>query len=202
MKHFVRWPQKAHSAGLSNTTALTIAAIVLGCLAVPDLGELSGAAHAGDLKPNLYVPYEGLPHLIEPADKAVLMDRAQFENLLAAAEKNARDADTIELGHTTRAEYSGTISGEQLTLTGKLDVVSAGNGPLAVPLGFAGIGLKRVTLNGAPAPLGYDKKGRLTLILPAKGTYQLEIAGTTKLHELQPEECSSAYLCPKPSPDA
>lgn len=155
-------------------------AVILGCFVCSALG----ADVAEKLEPNIYVPYQDLAGLIDPADKAVLMDRGQFEKLLAAAEANAREADILELGQVKHAEYLGKISGEELTLTGELEVVSMGDGPVAVPLAFAQMGLTRVVMDGKPAPLGYDKQGRLTLIVTAKGSHQIEIAGTTKLKEL------------------
>ena len=135
-------------------------------------------------KPDIYVPYEDLAHLVDPADKAVLMDRDEFETLLAAARTNELQADTIELGQVAHADYSVEASGRDVTLTGKLEVVSMGKGPVAVPLRFAQIGLTRVTLDGKPAPLGYDKQGRLTLIVAAAGSHRLEVTGTTKLQDL------------------
>jgi len=155
-------------------------AIMVGCFVC----SARGADVAEKLEPNIYVPYQDLAHLIDPADKAVLMDRGQFEKLLAAAEANAREAGILELGQVKHAEYLGKISGEELTLTGELEVVSMGDGPVAVPLAFAQMGLTRVVMDGKPAPLGYDKQGRLTLIVTAKGSHQIEIAGTTKLKEL------------------
>jgi hypothetical protein len=142
------------------------------------------SVQAEELKPDVYVPYEDLAPLIEPADKAVLMDRTEFETLLAAAEANAQDSQTIELGQVRRAEYLADVTADTVTLTGTLDVVSLGKGPVAVPLGFAQIGLTRVLLDGDPAPLGYDQNGRLTLIATAKGSHQVKIEGTTKLTEL------------------
>ena len=140
--------------------------------------------HAGAAKPEIYVPYEDLAHLIDPADKAVLMDRDEFETLLAAARANERQADTIELGQVMHADYSVEISGRDVILTGILDVISMGRGSVAVPLRFARIGLTRVTLDGRPAPLGYDEQGKLTLIVATKGRHRLEVSGTTKLQEL------------------
>jgi len=160
---------------------LMLAALITVAVAT---GPFISKTRADDSKPDLYVPYKDLAHLIGPQDKAVLMDRAQFDKLLVAAEQNARLADTLELGQVKTAEYSAKIAGEELSLTGKLEVVSIGRGPVAVPLGFAGVGLTAVVLDGAPAPLGYDKDGRLTLIVNDKGAHNLEIAGTTKLTEL------------------
>ncbi|MHC4116139.1 MAG: hypothetical protein ACYSWO_01400 [Planctomycetota bacterium] len=141
-------------------------------------------ARAERLEPNLYVPYEDLAHLIDPEDRAVLMDRGEFEALLAAAEAIAEGTDSIELGQVSRADYAAEVSGEDLTLTGKLEVISLGKGPVAVPLGFAQIALTDVTLDGKPAPLGYDKQGKLTLIVTTKGRHRLDVEAATRLEEL------------------
>ncbi len=169
MRYFTQRTGKRRFAGFIRLTILITVAAGAILFAFP--------TRADEFKPNLYVPYEDLVHLIAPADKAVLMDRAKFADLLAAAEANAALADTLELGQVKLAEYSADISGEELALTGKLDVVSIGKGAVAVPLGFAGLGLTDVLLDGKPAPLGYDKNGRLTLIVQTAGDHQLEITG-------------------------
>jgi hypothetical protein len=74
-----------------------------------------GVDMAEKFEPKIYVPYQDLAQLVDPADKAVLMDRGEFEKLLAAAEANARQADILELGQVKHAEYSAKISGEDLT---------------------------------------------------------------------------------------
>ena len=180
MKYFMQWPAMSKRLLLRLATQMTIIAVIVGCF----VASARGMDLAEKFEPSIYVPYEDLAQLIDPADKAVLMDRGEFEKLLAAAEANARQADILELGQVKHAEYSAKISGEDLTVTGELEVVSMGDGPVAVPLAFAQIGLTRVVMDGKPAPLGYDKQGKLTLIVTAKGTHRLEIAGTTKLKEL------------------
>ena len=162
MRHIMRW--------------LTIVMLAIGCFMSRSWGNGPG--------PNVYVPYSDLAKLIDPQDKAVLMDRAEFGNLLTAAQANARQADSLELGYIKQAEYAAGISGENLTLTGSLEVVCTSSGPIAVPLGFGRIGLTQVVLDGNSAPLGYDKDARLTLIVTGKGKHQLKIVGTGKLTEL------------------
>ena len=153
---------------------------------------LGSSSLAEESRPDVYVPYEDLARLIEPADRAVLMDRAEFEALLAAAETNARDSGTIELGQVLQATYRAEIEEDKLarstagrlTLTGTLDVVSLGKGPVAVPLVFGQVGLTRMLLDGKSAPLGYDPQGRLTLIVATNGSHRLDVAGTARLTEL------------------
>jgi len=176
MKYRMRWLRRFNSSTYCRIGVLIILVVVA--------GYRVSTCRGGELRPDIYVPYQDLAQLVEPTQKAVLIDRGEFERLLAAAEVTAREADSIELGQVKKAEYSGRIVGEKLTLTGKLEVVSLGKGPVAVPLGFAQIGLTRVVLDGEPAPLGYNEQGKLTLIVATKGSHQVEVAGTTKLKEL------------------
>jgi hypothetical protein len=146
---------------------------------------LIAAAAAQQDNPAIYVPYKDLPALIEPENKAVLMDRKQFDDLLASARAADMRQDTgLRLGQITQAEYSAEISGEIVRITGKLQVVSISDEPIRINLGFDQFLLGTVKLDGIPAPLGYDSQGRLTLIVAAKGSYQLTIEGQTGLQEL------------------
>ncbi len=140
------------------------------------------SAASGQSKPDIYVPYQDLPDLIDPANKAVLMERKQFDELLSAAEKLPDEG--LKLGQITNAQYSSQIKDENVTITGNLEVTSMSKEPVMIPLAFAQVGLNRVTFDGKPAPLGYDKQGRLVLIVAAKGTHKLEIEAKTKLQEL------------------
>ena len=144
--------------------------------------SIASSVFAEQSKSEIYVPYQDLPELIDPANKAILMEREQFEKLLSAAKELGREG--LKLGQITNAQYSAQIQNENVTLTGRLEVVSMSSDPVQVALAFAQVGLNRVVLDGKPAPLGYDKQGRLVLILTSKGTHQLEIEAKTKLQEL------------------
>ncbi|MBN1973497.1 MAG: hypothetical protein JW787_07640 [Sedimentisphaerales bacterium] len=133
-------------------------------------------------KPEVYVPYEDLPALIDPANKAILMERSQFEELLTTAEKLPEEG--LKLGQITKAQYSAQIRDENVALSGSLEVVSMSREPVMVPLAFAQLGLNRVVLDDKPAPLGYDRQGRLVLIVTSRGTHKVEVEAKTKLQEL------------------
>ncbi|MBN2210195.1 MAG: hypothetical protein JW709_02260 [Sedimentisphaerales bacterium] len=148
------------------------------------LAGFTGLSRGRDFDPNICVPYDELARLIDPQDKAILMDRGEFEKLLLAARAKARQADSLELGYVRQADYQGEISGEELHLSGTLEAVCMNEGPVAVPLGFAQFGLIGVLLDGKSAPLGYDANGRLTLIVTGKGQHQLKLTGAKKLNEL------------------
>ena len=57
--------------------------IVLPVIFVVMVGCLASLARCDEFEPKIFVPYEDLAKLIDPADKAVLMDRGRFEELLA-----------------------------------------------------------------------------------------------------------------------
>ena len=136
-------------------------------------------------KPRIYVPYRDLAAVIDPAAKAVLMDRKAFGKLLAAAQANARAAAHIDLGQVTAASYSVTTKAESVEMVGELTAVSMSDKPVAVELGFARIALTGITLDGKPAPLGYDAKGKLVLIVTGKGPHKVKLAGSAPLKELR-----------------
>ena len=152
-------------------------------------GAFPQAADARDGKqnkaPTIYVPYRDVASLIAPVDKAVLMERGAFEKLLAAAEARARADEQRPVGQVTRAVYQGTIRGETLSVTGKLTVVSMSDRPVAVPVRFGQVGLVRLTLDGKPAPLGYDRGGRLVLVVTGRGPHTVDLVGSARLKELK-----------------
>ena len=131
----------------------------------------------------VYVPYRDLAAVVDPAGKTVLMDRTVFAKLLADANANARAAATVELGQVTRAVYVAEVTGEAVSIRGRLAVQSMSDRPVAVPLGFSGIALTTITLDGKPAPLGYDG-GKLVLIVTGRGDHAVELVASTVMKEL------------------
>jgi len=160
------------------------------CLAIlgvaAAVAEPAAAQRGPDEKaPRIYVPQKDVAALIGPTDRAVLMDRKAFEKLLATAEAARSAADRVEVAQITDATYQATVRDEALWLTGTLTVRSLSDEPVAVPLSLASVGVARMTLGGKPAPLGYDRKGRLVLIVTGRGGHKLELAGSTGLRELK-----------------
>jgi len=133
--------------------------------------------------PRIYVPFGDLAAVIDPAAKAVLMDRGEFAKLLAAAGANAA-ADAVELGQVATAEYVAAVEAQKLTFAGELTVVSMSDRPVSVPLAFAQIGITEMRLDGEPAPLGYDEHGKLALIVVGKGPHRLTVSGSAVLTDL------------------
>jgi hypothetical protein len=147
------------------------------------LGAALARAQDGNA-PKLYVPYADIGSVIAPGARTVLMDRAAFEKLLAEGDGAARGAETVEVGQVTAAAYTGEMAGDMLRFTGKLTVRSLSDRPVSVPLRFAQLGLGEVRLDGKAAPLGYDRSGRLVVVVTGSGRHELTLSASTRLREL------------------
>ena len=134
--------------------------------------------------PTVYVPYKDIEAILSPAGKTVLMDRAEFAKLLAAANANAAGADAVELGEIVSAQYTADVKAGNVDVAGEMTVVSMSDKPVAVPMNFAQIGLTKFLLDDKPAPLGYDAQGRLCLVVSGKGKHRLLLEGSTTLRQL------------------
>jgi len=148
--------------------------------------------------PTIYVPYRDVASLIGPLDRAVLMQRESFEKLLAAAKAAGLD-DSREVAQITRARYQAEVKGEELTLTGTLAIASMSDKPVAVPLRFGRMGLSRIELDGRDAPLGYDRSGRLVLIVTGRGKHTLAVSGSAVLKELSGGGMQFSISLPTPT---
>jgi len=171
-----------HNTPYRKTVPAVLAALmVLWCAA----GVLSAQV---DEAPKIYVPYEDVAAVVSKSDRSVLMDRAEFNKLLAAAKTAADKAaltDNIpKLGQITRGDYSASVSGENLTLKGQLTIRSLIDGPVVIELPFTRIGLTEILLDGKPAPANYNSRGRLVLIVSGSGLHKLTLVGSARLTEL------------------
>ena len=155
-------------------------------------------------EPGIYVPYADLAAVISPVDKAVLMDRARFRKLLAAARANEQAAAGLELAQIIRSRYTADVRGMTLSISGDLTVLSLSDRPVAVPLRIAGMGLTSVRLAGArpgdkpvPAPLGLSAAGDLTLLVTGKGEHRLLLTGSSVLKEVPGEGTQLSLVLPE-----
>ncbi len=146
-------------------------------------GESKDAERPDDLaaRPRVYIPYAELAAVIDPSAKNVLMERDAFARLLAAARAAAAKGAGKPVGQFTRAAYRAAVAEERMDLTGELTLVSLSDQPVEAPFGFAGAALGEVLLDGRPAPLGFDEKGRTVLIVTGRGEHTVKITATASL---------------------
>jgi len=134
--------------------------------------------------PKVYIPYKDVAAIIPKTDRAVLMDRAEFDKLLKAAKASAPGEEAPEVGQIARGDYTASVNGEKLNLKGGLVVESLSGEPVAVEIPFGRVGLTEILLDGKPAPVNYNNRGRLVLIVTGKGLHKLTLSGSAKLSEL------------------
>ena len=157
--------------------------ILMLCVVAAGLAELN----AVEIKTNdggIYVPLTEIGRLVDPGDKAVLMEKAEFDKLLAQAKAVSGTDDGIKLAEILDGSYQVKVAGDKAVVTGTLKVISTCQKPVFVELGFGGLGLDSVLFEGTAAPLGYNDKGQLGLIVTGKGSYSLQVSGATRLREL------------------
>ncbi|MDP6634935.1 MAG: hypothetical protein QGG42_08565 [Phycisphaerae bacterium] len=169
------------NSGLVLRSLLVLA--VLGCA----LQCAFGADEVADA-PKIYVPYKDVAAVVSKTDRAVLMDRAEFNKLLAAAKAASTKAKLTDsapkLGQITRGDYTAAVNGENLSLKGDLVIESLNTEPVVVELPFGRVGLTEILLDGKAAPANYNTRGRLVLIVTGRGVHKLTLVGSVKLTEL------------------
>ena len=138
--------------------------------------------------PKIYVPYKDVASIVSKTDRAILMDRAEFNKLLASAKAASVKAEltdtTPKLGQIARGDYSATVEGENLILRGVLVIQSLSAEPVVIEIPFGRVGLTEMLLDGKPAPANFNASGRLVLIVTGRGTHKLTLGGSVRLTEL------------------
>ncbi|QIF00764.1 hypothetical protein [Roseimicrobium sp. ORNL1] len=127
----------------------------------------------------IYVPYEELEKVFTDDGKGVFLPYKEFLELWQELNlKRAKDeTKPPQEGVVSRAEYTGSVEGDVLTIDAKITVESFKDGWLTIPLsrgvnlpGVTDVDAGKATLSSKPE--GYD------LIVPDKGVYELKM----KLH--------------------
>ena len=156
---------------------------ILGCV-------LQSARGADEIKPppKIYVPYKDVASVVSKTDRAILMDRSEFNKLLAsakaAAAKTKLTDTTPKLGQIARGDYTATVEGENLILRGDLVIQSLSAEPVVIEIPFGRVGLTEMLLDGKAAPANFNARGRLVLVVTGRGNHKLTLGGSVKLTEL------------------
>ena len=122
----------------------------------------------------IFVPFKDLHVVLDGHDRRVLLSRGQYEELLAKA-RRAPQVHAPRPAAVTAAEYDLAVADERAVLRGQLEVAVMEEGLHAVPLAVAGVGLRRATLDGQPAPIGQGADGALVLFVEGAGSHQLAL---------------------------
>ncbi len=122
----------------------------------------------------LYVPFADLSVLLENQPRRVLLERAEYEELLAKAKK-APEEKAPRAWAVLSADTRIDVAEDRANFTCTLDLEVLEQGLHAVPLSVAGVGLREATLGGKPASVGAGKDGRLVLFVEGRARHTLSL---------------------------
>ncbi|MCE9635758.1 MAG: hypothetical protein K8T90_08640 [Planctomycetes bacterium] len=120
----------------------------------------------------VYIPFEDLKKVFEQEGKGVFVPYAEFRDLWRKAMD--RGPDTAPPSGVSSALYEGTVDGDLAVVEATLEVQSGSDGESAVPVGLAGATIGSATLDGKPAVIVSDKKGR-RVVVRGKGPHTLKV---------------------------
>lgn len=128
----------------------------------------------------IYLPFENLRDVFEHEDSSIVLPYAQFLKMWGKlAQPDKQPIKPPVNGVITRADYVGSVRGEQVHLEATLDieVLSAEWAQLPVQFGDAAIGSAR-TKDGAVLLRGVGQ-GRYELLVRGKGKHQIKLSLVT-----------------------
>ena len=128
----------------------------------------------------IYLPFENLPDVFEHEDSSIVLPYAQFLEMWGKLAKPDKEPMKPPVnGVITRADYVGSVKGEQVHLEATLDVevLSSEWAQLPVQFGDAAIGAAR-TKDGAVLLRGIGQ-GRYELLVQGKGKHQIKLSLVT-----------------------
>ncbi len=150
----------------------------------------------------IYVPVEDLDVVLGRDKTGVMLPRAEFAELYAAAQKNTEDAATPPKGVIlSAADYVAKIADDQLLITASITVTQLEPGWHAVPLRFEGLAVEQAKLGDAPAQLGrHPKSPHLVYLLNNHvGRQSLELQLSANLVSSGSDRMASFELLPVPA---
>jgi hypothetical protein len=144
-----------------------------------------------------FVPLEDLDAVIERDRQGVLLPKAEFEKLLAAATENARKHPPAPLPAVLdRVDYRAEIVGDQLVLTAtaRLEQLRPDWHVWSLPL--PRLALEQATLDGQPAAIARGEDGVLQVFTSTVGRHELVLELSTELVTLGSDQAAGVALLP------
>jgi len=171
---------KTLGRGHWSRAAAVLLTMLLGLIATPSQAEDSSPTSEGPLVREIFVPFEALSVLLEGQTERVFLTREEYEDLLGKAATSPADHAPRAVV-PLRAHYEATVAEGRTIIRGTLDIEVLEPGLHQVPLELAGVGIRRASLDGQPAPLARPDQGRALLFVEGRGRRQLELELVTPL---------------------
>ena len=153
--------------------------IVAALCAAPPLraADSSESYGAGPWEEVVFLPEKGLAVLLERDPRGVLLDRATYVDLYRrarAARGPASDSLSGPAVRLLRCDIDGAVAADQAKLRVQLTLMCRGTGRETLSFNLGG-SVTSATLDGAPATLGANAKGGLTLAVRGEGFHEAVI---------------------------
>ncbi|MFN0056298.1 MAG: hypothetical protein ACKV0T_29480, partial [Planctomycetales bacterium] len=170
-----------------------------------EFSPIAAAQSSGSPEPlderRVYLPVEELDVVIDRDQRGVVLSRAEYEKLTAAARASAeRFPPASQAVVLSRADYAAEIVEGQLVLDANVDFDQLRPGWQAVELPFRHVAVERAALDGKPARLGREGAERtLVLFSDQPGRHRLALKLSTPLASLGSDKVAAVGLAPAPA---
>jgi hypothetical protein len=184
-----------------TTTALRLRPFGTVCACL--LLALVVSAHADDKPPRrIYVPLEHLDVVLERDQRGVILPRAEFDKLWAAAKKVEDNAAAPPMAAVvSSAKYTARVDGDQLVIAAELKFRQFVAGWQQLVLPFRSVTVESAKVDGQPARLGRASSEARPLILFSRevGEHTLTLELSTNLALVGSDRVAAFGIAPVPS---
>lgn len=155
--------------------------------------ELSGARR-------VFVPAEDLDVIMERDHRGAILTRKKFDELLELAKANAAKGNLPAVPVVlTNADYQARVSGDQLLLSVTAQLTQFTDQWQALTFPMQRLAVEKASLDDAPAMLGRNPDGSISLLSEEKGTHTLKLELSTELNSLGSDQVAGFSLLKAPS---
>lgn len=155
--------------------------------------ELSGARR-------VFVPAEDLDVIMERDHRGAILTRKKFDELLELAKANAAKGNLPAVPVVlTSADYQARVSGDQLLLSVTAQLTQFTDQWQALTFPMQRLAVEKASLDDAPAMLGRNPDGSISLLSEEKGTHTLKLELSTELNSLGSDQVAGFSLLKAPS---
>ncbi len=148
----------------------------------------------------VFVPAEDLDVIMERDRRGAVLSRKKFEELLELAKTNAAKGNLPAVPVVvTSADYQARVSGDQLLLSVTAQLTQFTDHWQSLTFPMQRLAVEKASLDDAPAMLGRNPDGSISLLSEEKGTHTLKLELSTELNSLGSDQVAGFSLLKAPS---
>lgn len=201
--------QNTSSSGFRKPAAFAIASLqclgALWAMLVLLAGPAPVSAQPADLTSELsearrvFIPAEDLDVVVERDHRGAMLTRKKFDELITLAKANAAKAGPNVPIVLTSANYQTRIVGDQLLISVTAEMTQFANDWQSLSFGMQRLSVEKATLDDAPAMLGRNQDGSVSLLSDEKGKHVLKLEMSTELTSQGSDQIAAFSLLRAPS---